>query len=326
MKKSLLALAVLGAFAGIASAQSSVTIYGIVDANLGKDIGSDDKRMGQGAQSRLGFRGTEDLGGGLSAYFLFEHRFKPADGGLVNPASFWQGSSLVGLRGGFGSVSLGRTYTTSFLGSQLRADPWGFDTVAANTAILTGGTGSGTAATGLATVRNASAITYNFAASGFTFGAQIAEGDKNGGDEKAWNLAGGYKAGPITVGVSYESTATDGKWATINGAYDLGMVKLGAFLGKGETGDNADRKSYLLTATAPIAGGELRASFGELKGQAAAGGADVKIRRQAGLGYFYPLSKRTTVYANVATAKTDLAFGNGDDSDTGYDFGIKHTF
>ena len=75
MKKSLLALAVLGAFAGAAAAQSSITIFGIVDANVGKDIGSDDKRVGQGAQSRLGFRGVEDLGNGLRATFHFQTRF-----------------------------------------------------------------------------------------------------------------------------------------------------------------------------------------------------------------------------------------------------------
>lgn len=305
MKKSLLALAVLGAFAAHASAQSSVTIYGIVDVNVGKDMGSDNKRMGQGAQSRLGFRGTEDLGGGLSAFFQFEHRFKPADGALVNPAKFWQGSSYVGLKGGFGSVALGRQYTTSFLLSQLRADPWGFDTVAANSAILTGGVG---------TVRNDSAVTYNMAMGGFSFGAQIADADANGGTEKPWNVALRYAGGPLSAGVAYESIAIDdSNWLTLNAAYDLGMVKLGAFIGDGERA-NQERKSWLVSATAPIGGGELRASYGQRK---VGGTKDIK---QTGLGYFYPLSKRTTVYVDVAN-NSEL-----NDEKTGYDFGIKHTF
>ena len=305
MKKSLLALAVLGAFAGIASAQSSVTIYGIVDANLGKDIGSEDKRMSQGAGSRLGFRGTEDLGGGLSAYFLIEHRFNTRNGELTNAAKFWQGSSLVGLRGGFGSVALGRQYTTAFLASQLRADPWGWDTVA-NNAGITGG--------GIAAVRQDSAITYNFAMSGFSFGAQIAEGDKNGGTKKPFNIGVGYAGGPLTVGFGYERRAiADTDWLTLNGAYDLGMVKIGGLIGKGELA-NQDRKSWLLTATAPVAGGELRASYGQLK---VAGNT---VSKKAGLGYFYPLSKRTTVYADVANDSEAV------DEKTGYDLGIKHTF
>ncbi len=314
MKKSLLALAVLGAFAATASAQSSVTIYGIVDANLGKDIGSKDKRMFQGAGSRLGFRGTEDLGGGLSAYFLIEHRFITANGN-TNPSfpsftnanpQIWTGSSLVGLRGGFGSVALGRQYTTAFLSSQLRADPWGWDTVAAN-GPATGG--------GIATVRNNNAITYNFAASGFSFGAQIAEGAPNGGTKKPFNLGAGYAGGPLTVGFGYERRAVaDTNWLTLNGAYDLGMVKLGGLIGNGEAA-NVKRKSWLLTAVAPIAGGELRASHGQLK----SGGT--KISQKTGIGYFYPLSKRTTVYVDVANDSKAVA-----SEKTGYDLGIKHTF
>ena len=104
---------------------------------------------------------------------------------------------------------------------------------------------------------------------------------------------------------------------TLNGAYDLGMVKLGALIGNGELA-NVKHKSFLLTATAPIAGGELRASYGQLKI------ADVKYSKQAGIGYFYPLSKRTTVYANFAHdsgTRTDAS-----DEESGYDFGIKHTF
>ncbi len=308
MKKSLLALAVLGAFAATASAQSSVTIYGIVDANLGKDIGSDDKRMSQGAGSRLGFRGTEDLGGGLSAYFLIEHRFNTRNGELTNAAKFWQGTSLVGLRGGFGSVALGRQYTTSFLSSQLRADPWGFDTVANNAGILTGG---------IARVRMDNAITYNFAASGFSFGAQIAEGiPGNGGtDDRPYNFAVAYNAGPITAGFGYENPGDDDDhWMTLNGAYDLGMVKLGAAIGNGRNAADTKVKSWLLSATAPIGGGELRASYGQLKV------GPTKVSQKAGLGYFYPLSKRTTVYADVSNDS------KANDEKTGYDFGIKHTF
>ena len=65
MKKSLLALAVLGAFASAASAQSSVTMYGRVDLSVGKPIGTANKGLFNGSGSRLGMRGVEDLGGGL---------------------------------------------------------------------------------------------------------------------------------------------------------------------------------------------------------------------------------------------------------------------
>ncbi len=116
MKKSLIALAVLAA-SGAAMAQSNVTLYGIVDAYVGsiKDTTADNKErqtvVGSGGlkSSRWGMRGTEDLGGGLSANFKLEQRFKVDTGVLDDPA--FKGESSVGLSGGFGAVALGRMGT-----------------------------------------------------------------------------------------------------------------------------------------------------------------------------------------------------------------------
>ncbi len=80
MKKSLLALAVLGAFAGVASAQSSVTLYGRVDLSAGKGAGVEQNSLANGSGSRFGVRGVEDLGGGLQALFNIEHRFNADTG------------------------------------------------------------------------------------------------------------------------------------------------------------------------------------------------------------------------------------------------------
>src|SRR5574343_1377129 len=105
MKKSLIALAVLGAFAGVASAQSSVTIYGKLNIEAGKAIGSEDKTLMDVAGSRLGFKGVEDLGGGLAATFGIEHRFNPQDGNS-NSTRFWNGYSKVGVKGAFGELEM----------------------------------------------------------------------------------------------------------------------------------------------------------------------------------------------------------------------------
>ncbi|MBK6786810.1 MAG: porin [Betaproteobacteria bacterium] len=96
MKKSLLALAALTAFAGAASAQSSVTIGGKLDLAAGKMIGSADKGLFDTPGSRLNFGGVEDLGGGLRAVFGIEHRFNPDDGTANSASNFWQGYSLGG--------------------------------------------------------------------------------------------------------------------------------------------------------------------------------------------------------------------------------------
>ena len=128
MKKSLIALAVLG-LSGAAMAQSSVTLYGVADAGIGKiEAGSglanpandaSDKTefisgstMNNGT-SRLGVRGVEDLGGGLKAGFQFETGLDLDDGG--NSGAFWSRQANIWLGGNWGTVKLGRQFTPSYL-------------------------------------------------------------------------------------------------------------------------------------------------------------------------------------------------------------------
>jgi predicted porin len=320
MKKSLLALAALTAFAGAASAQSSVTLYGRVDLSVAKNPGSDTKNIQNGSGSRLGLRGSEDLGGGLSALFNIEHRFNADTGESQNFGvgatgtnnRFWGGRSLVGLKGGFGQVVFGREYTTSFLGTQLWADPWGWDTVAAQNAI----TGLG----GIAKVRNDSSITYNVAAGGFSFGIQTAEATDtiNKFQTKPLNFNVGYAGGPLRASFGYEKTGREGagneKMWSIAASYDLGMVKPGFYYGKGTALNDADHKGMMFTATAPMGSGEFRASYGNLKAN------DTTVAKIIALGYHYSMSKRTTLYVDFAN-NSEL-----NDNKSGYDVGIKHNF
>lgn len=328
MKKSLIALAALGAFAGAASAQSSVTLYGRVDLSINKPLGSSAKSINNGSGSRFGVRGVEDLGGGLSALFQIEHRFNADTAAFSDTTRMWGGRSIVGLRGGFGQVVLGREYTTAFLQSQLVADPWGWDTVVSGTPGATA-TGLNQTITGgaIARVRNDSSLTYNVTASGITFGAQIAEATDtlNTFQSKPVNFAISYAGGPVRLGFGYERTGQEGtaaqggasaKWTTLNASYNLGAVTLGGFFGTGNTALNAKHRAYMVTAVAPMGSGEFRASFGKLTNRTAKADA----AKGFGLGYHYNLSKRTTVYADYVrnTALTTQK--------TGYDFGIKHNF
>ena len=108
MKKTLIALAVLGAAAGVAHAQSNVTIYGIVDTGFIKKSGQDVK-MGENVNNRLGFRGVEDLGGGQKATFELERRFDLNNGVEKGDSDGFDGASNVGLKGdNWGAVRLGR--------------------------------------------------------------------------------------------------------------------------------------------------------------------------------------------------------------------------
>jgi len=143
MKKSLLALAALTAFAGAASAQSSVVISGGIDlgiASVGTVIdgkAENDIKMqtaGKSARSNLTFRGKEDLGGGMYASFYLNHRFNP-ENGTVNPGGnrestdnqFWR-NSFVELGGNWGAVRLGR-YLAPIQELNGNYDAFGTDTV-----------------------------------------------------------------------------------------------------------------------------------------------------------------------------------------------------
>lgn len=324
MKKSLLALAALTAFAGVASAQSNVTLYGRVDLSVSQRMNQDAQNIENGSGSRVGLRGSEDLGGGLAAVFNIEHRFNADTGvsqGQTNVAGaavgtslrFWSARSIVGLKGGFGQVVLGREYTTAFLGSQLINDPWGWDTVVADaTAGLTGG--------GISKVRNDSAITYNLSMAGFSFGAQYAEATDtiNNFQDNPYNFSVGYAGGPFAVNFGYEVTGAQGvsdeKVMSVGGTFNFGAFKVGGTYVDGTKANGQDVTAYMITATAVLGQGELRAMYGTRE----TGGKD-DINAFA-VGYHYALSKRTTLYTDYVSNSKLKSNKNG------YDFGIKHNF
>ena len=308
----------LTSLAGGAFAQSNVTVYGRLDLSLAQQADAvDNKEVRNGSGSRLGFKGTEDLGDGLKAVFQIEHRFNADEGTQSNATRFWEGKAIVGLEGSFGRVTLGREENPAYTYSQGIADPWGTDTVATNGSIVNGRIG---------TTRYSNSVNYRFAMNGFTVGAQVAELEGNApvtgtGENRPYSLGAAWASGPIVVGVGFENPADeDDQWATINGSYNLGIVKLGAFFGTGRDGNDEKQRAYLVSATAPVGNGEVRASYGELKNTT----TDVIRDRQFSVGYHYALSKRTTVYADVTHEGRDNMASNL--KSTGYDFGIKHNF
>ena len=347
MKKSLLALAVLGAFAGAASAQSSVTIYGSLDLAVTKGNGGTAPDNGangtskawiekQSNGSRLGFRGNEDLGGGLSAQFQIEHRFTP-DNGAAN-ATFWQGRSYVQLSSASaGRIYLGRDYAPAFWPA-VKSDPFGWDGVGQMGSDMWAGylTNSG--------VRVPNTVGYKSPSlSGFTVQAAVGLGE--GVTSRAQGFNAEYAAGPVYAAMGYEKLskgplATDGN-SVVNFAlhYDLGMVKPIAYYARGKTNGGTQTHKYLmLGALAPIGGGTLKAAYGRLTPDAAnaagngdALGAGNGTQTKIGLGYDYPLSKRTNVYADLGTARKkgtvgNVAGGTAFTNNNVYAVGVKHTF
>lgn len=317
MKKSLIALAVLAAASGSALAQSTVTIYGRIDQGIGQAAdAAKNTEVRPGSTNRIGFRGVEDLGGGLKAFFHLEHRFDAGEGTQIANAPFWEGKSIVGLQTSFGDFFLGRDDNPAYLLSQKVADPWDTDTVANNNTITSGGVG---------TSRYANSINYRGTFGGVKVGAQLTERDntkpQSTGPDRPFSLGASYTTGPLLIAIGHENPANDNAvWTTVNAAWDFKVVKLIGLFGTGA--NNADQKirSYLIGATAPIGNGELRASYGVRENK----DTNLKLDKQFGLGYHYALSKRTTVYADVVNERRDNMAANL--KKTGWDFGVKHNF
>lgn len=308
MKKSLLALATLTAFAGAASAQSSVTLYGRLDPSVARNLGTKDTVMQNGSGSRLGVRGVEDMGGGLKAHFTLEHRFD-ADDAEQTSAKMWNGRAVTGIMGSFGKISFGREYATSFLGSQLQPDPWGWDTVASQiTAAVTGG--------GIAKVRYDNSITYDFAVAGFSLGVQTAV-DKTAIGKRPVNMAVGYGVGPFKATVGYEKpnmTSKNEKVMTGNVMLNFGQFGVNGHVTDGKNAANAKVRGYLLAGTAQLGAGQLRVGYGRLKV------ADNTTISGIVAGYHYSLSKRSTLYVDYGRNGKLAA------NKWGYDVGFKHNF
>lgn len=308
MKKSLLALAVLGAFAGAASAQSSVTLYGKLDLGFAKAAGSADKQVADGSSSRVGFRGVEDLGGGLKALFQFEHRFNP-DTGTVTNTAFWHGLSTVGLGGSFGTVNLGRQYTAAFSLATNVIDPFGGDTVAD----LRGES----LTKSVARLRTENSVRYDGAFGGLKVAADIAE-TPAGGVDRPYSVAAQYAAGPFMVAASYDNpTGANDNLATLGGSYAFGPAKVSLGIGRGDNDSNVRVKQALAGVTVSVgAAGQVLAGYAQQE----VGTADAT--KKVSLGYRHNLSKRTQLYTDV-TRVNDLLSKT---EKTGYDFGVIHTF
>ncbi|VWD29343.1 porin [Burkholderia lata] len=210
MKKSLLALVALGAFAGAAHAQSSVTLYGIIDEGLlfnnnagGKHLYSMASGVMQG--SRFGLRGTEDLGGGLKAIFTLENGFDVNSGKLGQGGLMFGRQAYVGLSSQYGTVTLGRQYDSvvDFVGPLEAGDQWG-GYIAAHPGDLDNFNNA---------YRVNNAIKYTSPTySGFSFGGLYSLGGIAGqfAKNQVWSLGAGYNNGPLVLGVGYLNARTPG--------------------------------------------------------------------------------------------------------------------
>ena len=372
MKRSSIAAALMAA-AGAASAQSSVTLFGIIDATVehgsasGAGSTSSTQLTNSGYNSsRIGLRGTEDLGGGLAASFWLEGGLGNDDGtagGAIatgNQGVTTSGGSLnfnrrstVSLAGRWGELRLGRDYSPSYW-NLTNFDPFGANGVG-TTLGLAGAVAAGMTTAGTAGVqmRASNSVGYflpenlgGFYGQGMAYmGENSQDGSATQNDGRGLGLRLGYKRGPLDVAAAWQRTdfaqsATTGDFRTWNvGAqWDLGLASLMAQYGEDdrESLTELHGRQWLVGALVPVGAGELRASYSSYRIDDNNGTADPHAQKLA-LGYVHNLSKRTALYATVARVSNSngsaialggATYGTGvtNGSSTGYDLGIRHSF
>jgi predicted porin len=338
MKKSLLALAVLGAFVGTASAQSSVTLFGTVDVS-GRYVKTDGvpRRLTENSNalnsSRFGIRGEEDLGGGLKAGFLLESEVGSDSGGSGDPSRnkfLWNRSSLVRLWGNWGEIRLGRDGATPSFWNLGIFDAFGTLGLGnlLNVRQMYGGT------------RMDNSIGYILPSNlgGFYGQAMVAASEGGASFDRPGRYYGarlGYSAGPINVAVGAGNQrfdtafilGTNGavvlntggvfagrqvpyaagdvqKTINIGASYDFGVVKVTGLYDREQLSAKAaggDRREnvFNLGVVVPLGVGEIHAAYSRSKLTPGVAIASSKLD-QIALGYVYNLSKRTALYTTVS--------------------------
>ncbi len=377
MKKTLAAVAVLGAFAGSALA-ADVQLYGIVDTGVGynhidadgkgNDMDKFEMKSGQASGSRFGFKGTEDLGNGLTVGFILENGFDSDTGA---DALFFNRESSLFLQGNFGRFAMGRlgainngqsSWAKMGVMSAFGTSSWGGISAQLSNIMSTAGQWDNMIAY----------ETPNFA--GFQVFAQYGMGNAVTGNDSVENesssdryyaLGATYGNGPLNMYVavdsvnyaSFGSKATpdvdDSLTVTLGGNYDFevakvylgaqyfGEVKLSSIGGVVNQFDETDGvntalkvKGYgiSLSADAPVAGGKAMFGLGYVDAETADSEKVVNAdltRYIVSVGYDYPFSKRTDVYAVASYSQDQVEQAGVEDWDpstyTLY-VGLRHRF
>ncbi len=321
MKRTLLVTAVAALCASSAFAQSSVTIYGRLNVTAEATELNDVKikKLNNNA-SRLGFKGTEDLGGGLKAGFVLEHGFSPDTG--LPAASFWGRQSEVNLSGGFGTVRLGNFTSEAYYATSDYIGMHNHETGSSSDALY--------AYIG----RNTNKIGYRTPAiGGLTVDAAVSAGE-GGGRARNYDVAVNYGAGPLHIGLGYEKADGNAKQFAISGLYEMGSLIFGAMVQRdtdGIPGGLGNRTNFRGSVAYIFGANELHLNIGKAGDYSKVKNSDAT---QMTLGYNYNLSKRTKVYGYYTVVNDSKAGlytagvrANGKDGESSsLAAGIRHNF
>jgi len=317
MKKIALVAALAATAAAPAFAQS-VTLWGRINTSVeSQKFGTQDRKIVvQNNSSRLGFKGSEDLGGGLKASFSLEHGLNSDTGAATGGTTFWNRASWVQLEGSFGGVRLGKWFPGSYFATADYVSMHNHDTGTSSDALY---------ATQFYTNNKVSYFTPTVA--GFSAELSAAAGEGTFGP-RAFDAAVNYDVGPFHAGLGYEKKG-DFTQVAIRGLYEIGPVVVGGYIQRAENTFGAagkqDWNTWRLSGMYVMGQSEFHLNFGKADNIFTDDGA-----KQLTVGYNYNLSKRTKVYG-FWTKVDNQSKGNYFTGVAGQDFsslaaGIRHNF
>ena len=324
-KTNRLALAVLALLGSTAAfAQSSVTLYGRVNTSVERQEVGNVKTTGLfNNASRFGFKGTEDLGGGLKAGFQLESGFS-SDTGASDSRGFFARQSEVNLSGGFGTVRLGNFIAESYYATADYVSMHNHDTGSSSDALYAG------------VMRDVNKIGYRTPTfGGLTIDAAVSlhEAPAGTSGKNAFDLAANYNLGALALGAGYSKQGDVNQFAA-RALYTFGAFTVGGYVQRDENGHSwasGKRNSFRLAGAYNLGASEFHVNVGRAGEYKNTPDSDAT---QYTLGYNYNLSKRTKVYGyytRVSNSSGARYVLNNAATPAGSDFssvavGVRHNF
>ncbi|OYO31310.1 porin [Janthinobacterium sp. PC23-8] len=338
MKKVLFTLFALGASC-TALAQSSVTIYGVADAGLVADKDAAGNRLtrvasGVASGSRLGFKGKEDLGGGLAATFVLESGFNIDTGTSGQGGLLFGRQAYVGLTGNAGAVTLGRQYSPYYLALRDVADPFaiGLAGTASNIMATNSRVDNLGANTRVDNMVQYASPTWNKLSGELAYGF----GEVAGDNSKSRTLGGAvhYIEGPLNLTLTHNRknnalATAQARNSLLAMRYDFGVAQANLGYADNRAENNSKSNDMLLGVTVPFGVTKVIASYIRHDDKSSLN----RDAQQWAIGAYYSLSKRSDLYTayshinnkNGATFVVGNATDNGT-GNTGFNLGMRHQF
>jgi predicted porin len=309
MNKTLIVAALSALGASAALAQSSVTIYGrlnVTAEQVENAAGKKVKYLNDNA-SRIGFKGTEDLGGGLRAGFQLEHGFDVSTGVASSP--FWGRQSEVNLGGAFGTIRLGRFTSEAYFATADYVSMHNHDT----------GTSADALYAYIGSDKNK--VAYRTPAFG-GFTAEVGYSLKEAGADNTLDVAVNYQAGALALGAGYTDFG-DADQFGVRALYEMGAFTFGGYLQRdSDAYGPGNRTTMRLSGMYTMGASEFHLNFGRSGDYS---GVNDSSANQYTVAYNYNLSKRTKVYTFYTKVNASAATPYAVDSSS-LALGVRHNF